>query len=75
MFKKKIKVQNSHSVSNKDKKKMKEQLLNNGFGLNEVETLLDDKKYDDSELTMEKLQGLKTVIFSRIKTPLFFSHD
>ena len=59
MFKKQFKISNSHQVANKDKKKMKEQLLKQGYDPSSVETFLDDKQFDDVELSQDKLQGSK----------------
>lgn len=65
MFKKQVKIQNTHSVANKDKKKLKEQLIALKYDQKCVETFLDDKTYDNQELIMEKIQASKAVIYSR----------
>ena len=75
MFKKPFKIANSHSVANKDKKKMKENLIKMNYHPESVAAFLDDKNYNNEELTMDKLQGLKAVLFSRNKTPLMFQPD
>lgn len=72
MFKKPFKIANSHSVANKDKKKLKESLLKLNFHPESVTAFLDDKLYSNEELTIDKLQGLKAVLYSRNKTPLMF---
>jgi len=43
MFKKQFKISNSHQVANKDKKKLKEQLLKQNYEQTSVEAFLDDK--------------------------------
>ena len=76
MFKKEFKIANSHALANKDKKKLKEHLLKlNSYDPVCVDAFLDDKQYDNQELTMDKLSGSKVVVLSRSKTPLMFSPD
>lgn len=55
MFKKQVKVSNSHSVANKDKKKLKDYLLALKYDAKSIDTFLDDKSYNDDELVMDKL--------------------
>ena len=40
-----------------------------------VEAVIDDKKFDNEELNLDKLQGSKVQILSRGKTPLMFTLD
>ena len=76
MFKKTFKISNSHSVANKDKKKIREQLIKQQFDAPSVDAFLNDKKFEGgSELLLDKLQGSKVQLLSRNKTPLMFSVD
>ncbi|CDW79297.1 eukaryotic translation initiation factor 2d-like [Stylonychia lemnae] len=75
MFKKQVKIQNSHSVANKDKKKLKEQLVALRYDVKAAEIFLDDKNYDNNELMMDKIQASKAVIYQRNKVPLMFTPD
>lgn len=75
MFKKPFKISASHSVANKDKKKLKEQLVKLNFHAESVAAFLDDKLYGNEELTMDKLQGSKAIVYGRGKTPLMFQPD
>ena len=59
MFKKSFKISNSHSVANKDKKKIREQLIKQQFDAPSIEGFLDDKNFEGSELLLDKLQGSK----------------
>jgi predicted ribosome-associated RNA-binding protein Tma20 len=64
MFKKRIKISNSHALSNKDKKTMKELMGKMDYDKEYTEFFFNDKNYegegvedDDARLTMDKLQG------------------
>ncbi len=59
MFKKQFKVSNSHKLAGKDKKKLKEQLLKQNYEPASVEAVLDDKQFENVELSQDKLQGSK----------------
>ena len=37
--------------------------------------MLDDKVFDNQEMTLDKIQGSKAIIYSRNKIPLMFSPD
>ena len=51
MFKKQFKVSNSHALANKDKKKLKEQLLKQSFDPPSIDALLEAK----DDLYLDKL--------------------
>ena len=62
MFKKRIKISNSHALSNKDKKTIKELMGKMDYDKEYTEFFLKDKNYDgegadddDARLTMDKL--------------------
>jgi len=74
MFKKQYKISNSHALANKDKKKIREILIKQSFDPASIDAFLDDKRYE-CELLQDKLQGSKTHLLSRGKTPLMFSVD
>ena len=64
MFKKRIKISNSHALSNKDKKTMKELMGKMDYDKEYTEFFFNDKNYegegvedDGARLTMDKLQG------------------
>lgn len=64
MFKKRIKISNSHALSNKDKKAMKELMSKMDYDKEYTEFFMNDKNYenesaddDDMKLSMDKLQG------------------
>jgi len=68
MFKKKVKVSQSHAISNKDRKGLKEQMVvKQQFDAKGVDKLL------DGEIQCCKLQGLKAVLYQKDKAPLFFA--
>ena len=82
MFKKRVKISNSHQLSNKDKKQLKEQLLKLEYYPDIVEQFFNDKNYqdenegdDDVKLTMDKLQGARAVLYSRGGQPYLFNPD
>jgi predicted ribosome-associated RNA-binding protein Tma20 len=75
MFKKQFKISNSHSLANKDKKKLRESLVKQGFDGPNIEAFLDDKQFDSIELTVDKLAGSKVQLLTRSKTPLMFTVD
>lgn len=60
MFKKRVKISNSHHLSNKDKKHLKDQLSKLDYNKDVVEQLFNDKNYSENEgddefkLTMDK---------------------
>ena len=63
-------------MAGKDKKKLKETLLKQNFDPASVDTYLDDKKFEGGqELILDKLQGSKTHLLSRGKTPLMFGME
>jgi len=47
MFKKAVKIQNSHNLAQKDKKKLKEILLSLKYDTYSAEKFLDDKNFND----------------------------
>lgn len=56
MFKKRVKISNSHAVSNKDKKTLTQQLSKLDFNSEAVTHFLNDKNYDEGEeLMMDKV--------------------
>ena len=64
MFKKSCKVSNSHALSNKDKKKLKDQLVNKqGYTKESIESIF------EGDLFMDKLVGQKAVVYSKNGTP------
>ena len=71
MFKKQCKVSNQHAVSNKDKKRIKEQLLKQHFSPESLSVLWDG----EDELFIEKLVGCKAVVYARDDTPLLFAPE
>ena len=78
MFKKPFKVSNQHSVSNKDKKKMREKLVQKqGYSVSFADYILNDENFDDesSELRVSKIMGTRLAYYSRGQNPLFFSQD
>ncbi len=46
MFKKVFKISNQHPLANKDKKKLREQLLKQSFDAVSIDAFLDDKQFD-----------------------------
>jgi hypothetical protein len=82
IFKKPFKLQNAHSVSNKDKKKLKDRMVS--FGPEITSFVLDDKSFasntdsttdKEAELCINKIVGSKVVIYQRGDTPYLFSPD
>lgn len=73
MFSKHFKISNSHSIANKDRKKIKDILLDYKYDPACVTAFLDDKQFEGEELITDKLQGSKVTLLSRNKTPLMFS--
>jgi predicted ribosome-associated RNA-binding protein Tma20 len=69
MFKKPFKLQNAHSVSGKDKKKLKERL--SIYGPELINSFMDDK----DELQVIKVVGSKVVLYQKATSPLFFGLD
>ena len=70
MFKKSCKVSNSHALSNKDKKRVKEQLIvKQGFKKESVDLI------SQGDLFMDKLVGVKAVVYSKDGTPMLFAPD
>ena len=68
MFKKAFKVSNSHSVSNKDKKKVREKLVQKqGYSAALADYILNDENYDEdsSELRVNKIMGTRLAYYSR----------
>jgi hypothetical protein len=62
MFKKRVKISNSHAVSNKDKKSLKELMAKLQYDKEYVEYFFNDKNYeaeglddDDIKLAMDKV--------------------
>jgi hypothetical protein len=56
MFKKRVKISNSHAVSNKDKKNMATALAKLDYNSDAVAYFLNDKNYDEGEeLMMDKV--------------------
>ena len=81
MFKKRFKVSNSHAVSNKDRKNLRQEMLKQGYDEQLITHFLNDKNYggssrdggcEDNSLTMDKLAGSRCVIYNRGNTPYFF---
>jgi len=82
MFKKRVKISNSHVISNKDKKNLKESLVKLGYGQDFIDQFFDDKNYEDEfeedaehKIAMDKVHGTKVVLYSRGGTPFLFSVD
>ena len=61
MFKKPFKVSNSHALSNKDKKNLKQQLEKLDYDEEIIKFLLTD--VDESSLMIDKLAGSKQIIY------------
>ena len=65
MFKKPFKVANSHSLSNKDKKKLREKLVKQqNYSAELADYIMDDSNYDaDEELRVCKIAQSKCVLY------------
>jgi len=79
MFKKRFKISNSHPLSNKDRKNLRDQLLKLQYDADSVTHFLNDKNYvdmdeqeDGARLCMDKIQGSKAVLYSRGGIPYLF---
>jgi len=63
MFKKRVKISNSHAISNKDKKNMKALMTKLGYDEDAINHFFDDKNYltdettdtDDIQIQMDKI--------------------
>ena len=77
MFKKPFKVSNSHSLSNKDKKKLREKLVQKQkYSAQLVDHILSDANYDsDDEFKVCKIAGSKCAYYQRGANPLLFCAD
>ena len=80
MFKKRVKISNSHAVSNKDRKNLSAQMAKLDYDAAKVTHLLNDKNYideneEDSSLMMDKVAGSKMLIYQRGGTPYLISPD
>jgi predicted ribosome-associated RNA-binding protein Tma20 len=75
MFKKKFKISTHHSLSSKDKKKLKEAMTKFQYEPSSLEQFFDDSNYDDEQLVIEKIQGQRSIIYSRAKIPLIYASD
>ena len=66
MFKKRVKISNSHPVSNKDRKNLSQQMTKLDFDADKVSHFLNDKNYsegDENELMMDKVTGSKMIMY------------
>ena len=77
MFKKPFKVSGSHSLSNKDKKKLREKLVNKqGYSTTLVDYILNDANFgDDDELRVCKVANSKIAFYQRGANPLLYCAD
>ena len=77
MFKKPFKVSGSHSLSNKDKKKLREKLeKKQQYSKELADFILDDSNYDsDEELRVCKIAQSKCAYYQRGANPLLFCAD
>ena len=82
MFKKRVKISNSHAVSNKDRKILKELMSKLDYDKDYVDHFFNDKNYeaegldeDDIKLQMDKVQGQRIVMYQRGGTPYLFKDD
>ena len=77
MFKKPFKVSGSHSLSNKDKKKLREKLVNKqGYSAALADYILNDANFgDDDELRVCKVANSKTAFYARGANPLLYCAD
>ena len=71
IFKKPFKPANAHSVSNKDKKKLRERLA--CYGEQIIDFLLQDD--DENGLQLIKVSGSKVVIYQKGDTPYLFASE
>ena len=70
MFKKSFKVSKSHALSNKDRKKMIEQMINKQGYSEEAVAII-----QDGDLFIDKLVGVKAVVYSKDGIPMLFAPD
>ena len=77
MFKKPFKVSGSHSLSNKDKKKLREKLVNKqGYSAELAEYVLNDSNFGvDDELRVCKVANSKIAFYQRGANPLLYCSD
>jgi hypothetical protein len=82
MFKKRFKVSNSHPISNKDRKALKDLLLKLEFEPDYINHFLTDKNFEaefeneeDCQICMDKITGQRVVLYSRGSTPFLFTAD
>ena len=80
MFKKRVKISNSHPLSNKDRKSLNQQMAKLDYDSAKVTHFLNDKNYvdadnEENELMMDKVTGSKMIIYQRGGTPYLISPD